>query len=100
MVLTQAIDDAIAVKQHHRDVDAGAGGAERAEQTRREILGGVDHRDLEQTALAATHGLDVLLEVVPLDLDAARGLGQLAAGFGEEDLAADHFIEREADSFR
>ena len=32
-------------------------------------------------------------------MDAARGLGQLAAGLGQENFAADHFIEREPDGF-
>jgi len=99
MVLPEAVDDAVAVEQDHRDVDARTGGAEGAEQTRREILGGVDHRDLEQPALAAAQRLDVLLEGVPLHLDAARGLGEFATGLGQEDLTTDHFIKRQADRF-
>ena len=100
MVLTETVDHAVAVEQHHRDIDAGTGGAEGAQQTRREILGGVHHGDLEQTALAAAQGLDVLFEGIPLDLDTARRLGEFATGFGQEDLAADHFIEREAHGLR
>ena len=98
-VLTQPVDDAVAVQELHRGLHPGTRLAERAQDTRGEILRGVDHRDLEQAALAPAQGLDALLEGLPLGLDALRRLGELPAGFGQEDLTSDDLVQRHPDGF-